>query len=114
MPVSSKSARQKQFASKIWMRKESRARGLLRRRWGERMREFGQKSEPGSQSKKGEARLLSPEVLKGESIISEGAKADISALHRLADRTLEMLLGQVGVAHRHLQCAVTQQLSHQP
>ena len=28
----SKKTRQKQFASKIWMRKESRARGLLRRR----------------------------------------------------------------------------------
>jgi len=30
----SKNTRQKQFASKIWMRKESRARGLLRRRLG--------------------------------------------------------------------------------
>ena len=109
-----KNTPQKQLASKIWKRKESRARGLLRRRWGERMREFGQKSEPGSQSKKGETRLLPPEVLKGESKISEGAKADISALHRLADRTLEVLLGQVRVTHRHLQCTVTQQLGHQP
>ena len=41
MPVSSKNTRQKQFASKIWMRKESRARLLLRRRWGKQMREFG-------------------------------------------------------------------------
>ena len=38
----------------------------------------------------------------------------ISALHRLADRTLEVLLGQVRVTHRHLQCTVTQQLGYQP
>ena len=47
-----------------------------------------------------------PGRAKGGSIISAGAKGDISAFHRLADCTLEVLLGQVRVTHRHLKCPV--------
>ena len=64
--------------------------------------------------KRGGGAFAPPGGFKGGSKISEGAKVHISALHRLADRTFEMLLGQVGVTHRHLQCAVTQQLGYQP
>ena len=65
-----------------------------------------EKSGSESQSKKGGT--FAPPGAKGGSIISAGAKVDISAFHHLADCTLEMLLGQVGVTHRHLQRAVSQ------
>ena len=73
-----------------------------------------EKSGSESQSKKGGT--FAPPGAKGGSIISAavGRTSHFSAFHRLADCTLEVLLGQVRVTHGHLQRAVTQQLGHQP